>query len=90
MYIFQDPETGHSLSSADKNCVPHPFMKLVSQTEIGPVSQPVIISAAIDDQKSVPLTVIKPEIKAVSSAELKPVLLQDSGDKLTKLQEKGR
>ena len=57
MFIFQDPETAHSVSSADKNCVPNPSMKLVPN----------------------------PVIKAVSS-----ILLQDSGDKLKKLQEKGR
>ena len=49
-------------------------------------SSQLVMKLSTANQKLVP----KPVIEAVSSNQVKPVLLQDSGDKLTKLQEKGR
>ena len=49
-------------------------------------SSQLVMKLSTANQKLVP----KPVRQAVSSAQFIPVLLQHSGDKLTKLQEKGR
>ena len=60
--------------------------KSVYNSEQKSSSQSVMKSISTANQK----LVSEPVMKAVSIGQVKPVLLQDSGDKLTKLQEKGR